>query len=78
LLLPPPRIGRGWVNDELVDEVEAVLVLGAVVTDSSVVGNVVAPLALTGGFELTTALSVVGNNGGALADGAGELDDSAV
>ena len=62
---------RGCVSEELVDEVETVLVLGAVVTDSSVVGNVAVPFALTGGFELTTALSVVGNNGGALAEGTG-------
>jgi hypothetical protein len=62
-----------------------VVVVGALelVTDSSVVGNVVVPLAFTDAAEeTTTALSVVGNNGGALAegddDGAGEPDVSAV
>src|SRR5438045_8924899 len=73
--------GIGWVSEGLVSVVVPVVV-GAldVVTDSSLVGNVVVPLALTGGDdeELTTALSVVGNNGGALADGAGEADVSAV
>ena len=65
-------IGIGWVNDELVSEVETVA--GVVVTDSSLVGNCVVPFAFTEGCEEdTTALSVVGNNGGALADGAGEL-----
>jgi len=45
-----------------------------VVTASSVVGNVVVPFAFTDGAEeLTTAVSVVGNKGGALADGAGEV-----
>jgi len=78
LLLPPPRTEIGWVNEELVSEVETVA--GVVATDSSVVGNVVVPLALTGGDdgELTTAVSVVGNNGGALADGAGDAEASAV
>src|SRR5256714_15072790 len=69
-------VGIGWVNDELVSEVETVA--GVVVTDSSVVGNVVVPFALTDGAEETTAVSLVGNNGGALADGAGETDVSAV
>ena len=65
-------IGIGWVNEELVSDVETVA--GAVVTDSSFVGNWVVPFAFTDGCEEdTTALSVVGNNGGALADGAGEL-----
>src|SRR5216117_1229227 len=68
--------GSGWVNDELVSEVETVA--GVVVTASSVVGNVVVPFALTDGAEETTAVSLVGNNGGALADGAGEADVSAV
>src|SRR5205807_7862077 len=45
--------------------------LETVVTDSSVVGNKV-PLALTGGVaDVTTALSVVGKSGGALAAGEG-------
>ena len=54
--------------------------LVVVVTDSSLVGNVVVPLALTGAEdeELTTAESVVGNNGGALPDGAGDVEASAV
>src|SRR2546423_7688287 len=69
-------VGIGWVNDELVSEVETVA--GVVVTDSSLVGNVVVPFALTDGAEETTAVSLVGNNGGALADGAGEADVSAV
>src|SRR5947207_11963071 len=69
-------IGSDWVNDELVSAVETVA--GVVVTDSSVVGNKLVPFAFTGGAEETTAVSVVGNNGGALADGAGETDVSAV
>src|SRR2546423_2988276 len=69
-------VGIGWVNDELVSEVETVA--GVVVTDSSLVGNVVVPFALTDGAEETTAVSLVGNNGGALADGAGEADVSTV
>src|SRR2546423_3831662 len=70
-------IGIGWVNDELVSDVETVA--GVVVTDSSVVGNVDVPLAFTvGADEVTTAVSVVGNNGGALADGDGELAGSTV
>ena len=51
---------------------------GVVVTDSSLVGNVVVPFALTDGAEETTAVSVVGNNGGALVAGAGEAEVSAV
>src|SRR2546423_1457030 len=69
-------IGSGWVNDDLVSEVETVD--GDVVTASSVVGNVVVPFALTDGAEETTAVSLVGNNGGALVDGAGDADVSAV
>src|SRR3981081_718796 len=73
-------IGIGWVNDEPVSELETVA--GVVVTDSSLVGKSV-PFAFTGevvdeGAELTTAESVVGNNAGALADGAGDADVSAV
>src|SRR5215208_8174936 len=65
---------------ELVSELETVA--GAVVTESSVVGNKV-PFAFTGGTdgpgaEATTLLSVVGKSGGALAEGAGELEVSAV
>jgi hypothetical protein len=72
LLLPPPTIGIGCVSDEPVSDVE---MAAGVVTDSSLVGNCVVPFAFTDGCEEeeTTALSVVGNNGGALADGAGEL-----
>src|ERR1700738_3334514 len=69
-------IGIGWVNDEPVSEVETVA--GTVVTDSSLVGKVVVPFAFTGGAEETTAVSLVGNKGGALADGAGEVEVSAV
>src|SRR5256885_17204596 len=71
-------IGIGWVNDE--ELASAAVVVGAVVvTDSSVVGKVVVPLAFTGAEEVTTAVSLVGNNGGALAfeDGAGDADVSA-
>src|SRR2546423_14620000 len=71
-------IGIGWVNDEELVSV-AVVVGAVVVTDSSVVGKVVVPLAFTGAEEVTTAVSLVGNNGGALAfgDGAGDADVSA-
>ena len=48
---------------------------GVEVTDSSLVGNVVVPFALTEGAEETTAVSVVGNNGGALDDGAGQVEE---
>ena len=53
---------------------------GVLVTDSSAVGKVVVPLALTGGDdeELTTAVSVVGNNDGALADGTADAEASAL
>src|SRR5437763_1703150 len=68
-------IGSGWVNDELVSVVATDD--GVVVTDSSVVGNVEVPFAFTDGAEVTTAVSVVGNNG-TVADGAGELAVSAV
>ena len=77
-------IGRGWVRDEVVSDVETVagVVELDVVTDSSLVGNN-APFAFTGGAEelgaeATTELSLVGNNGGALVAGAGELELSAV
>ena len=69
-------IGIGWVKEEPVSELETVSEVE--VTAASVVGNaVVVPFALTDGAEATTALSVVGKSGGALAPGPGELEASA-